>query len=104
AAAERDGHPVGAALALELFEVERQRKRRGGIAQGSRPRLRERHQFIHCLHLERGVDNQRLRVEEQIDDRLEILGRIEGKLLVEELIIREARWFQRMQGLWAFFE
>src|SRR5262249_13600189 len=43
AAAERDGDPVGTALALELFEVERQRKRRGGIAQGSRLRLGERH-------------------------------------------------------------
>src|SRR5262249_39494677 len=81
AAAEGDGDPVGAALALELFEVERQRKRGRGITQGSRLRLRERHQFIDRLHLERGVDHQRLRVEEQIDDRLEILGGVEGKLL-----------------------
>src|SRR5262245_17326268 len=32
AAAEGDGDPVGTALAFELFEVERQRKRRRGIA------------------------------------------------------------------------
>src|SRR5262249_17814368 len=85
--AEGDGDSVVAALVFELFEVERQRKRRRGIAQGSRLRLRERHQFIHRVHLERGVDHQRLRVEEQIDDGLEILGGVEGKLLVEELII-----------------
>ena len=80
--------PIGAALALEPLEVERKRQRRRGIAQRARFRLRQRDKFVHVAHVERRVDHQRLGIEEQIADRLEILGGIEPQLLVEKLARR----------------
>ena len=87
AAPERHPHDVGAGLLLELLHEVRERKRERAVAERARLRLRQRHQLGDRSHLERIVDHQRQRIDEQIADRLEILLRIEWKALEQELVV-----------------
>ena len=87
AAPERDAHDIGAGLFLELLHEMGERKRERAVAERAGPRFRQRHELGDRPHLEGRIDDERERIDEQADDRLEILLGIERKALEQELIV-----------------
>src|SRR5262249_53300946 len=72
------------------------------VAQRAGLGFRQRHQLGNCPHIERTVGDERQRVEKQKADRLEILLGVEREALERELIVEDARQFQKRPGLRAF--
>ena len=73
AAAERHADDVDAVLLVQLVHEIGQHERERAVAQRAGLRLGERDQIGDGLDAERRIDDQRVGVDEQVDDRLEIL-------------------------------
>ena len=89
AAAERHLDDVGAGCFGPFVHERDQRDRGRGIAQRPGLCLRQRGEFGERVHVQRRIRHQYLGGEERIGDRREILLRIVGDLLEQELVIGE---------------
>ena len=87
AAAERHAHDVDAVLLVQLVHEIGQHEREGAVAQRAGLGLGERDELGNGFDAERRIDHQRVGVDEQVDDRLEILLRIERQALEGELVV-----------------